>query len=158
MASLEPVASPPPPYSPRRHERDGNRTDSPRNLQGTVSPSDTVSPATDPSQYGTPVSAATTISPDLPVNYGSHRSPPPTGTPRAANSSARASTTSDFPPPPPANSMTGSRQCLRVLLNRQVPLIPCKQPPLRLLHKLRNSTQNCRPGHQHREEQRLPGV
>ncbi|KAL8970930.1 MAG: hypothetical protein Q9197_003551, partial [Variospora fuerteventurae] len=109
MPSLEPVASPPPPYSPRRHERDGNRTDSPRNLQGTVSPSDTVSPATDPSRYGTPVSAATTISPDLPLNYGSHRSPPPTGTPRAANSNARASTTSDFPPPPPTSSMTGSR-------------------------------------------------
>ncbi|KAI4089725.1 MAG: hypothetical protein LQ344_005186 [Seirophora lacunosa] len=109
MTSLEPVASPPPPYSPRRHERDGNPNRSPRNLQGTVSPSDTVSPATDPSQYGTPVSAATTMSPDLPMAYGSYRSPPPTGMSRAANSGARASTTSDFPPPPPASSMTGSR-------------------------------------------------
>ncbi|KAL8902352.1 MAG: hypothetical protein Q9207_004773 [Kuettlingeria erythrocarpa] len=94
----EPVASPPPPYSPRR---DRNQPESPRNPPDTISPSDTVSPATDQSQYGTPVSAATTISPNTPLGYESNRSPPLSGTHHASSSIGHASPAQDFPPPPP---------------------------------------------------------
>lgn len=99
ISTSEPVASPPPPYSPRR---DGAQTDSPRIPQDTTSPSDTISPATEASQYGTPVSAATTVSPNTPLGYGSHRSPPIPGTYHAAGRSAHTSPALDFPPPPPA--------------------------------------------------------
>ncbi|KAI4125056.1 MAG: hypothetical protein LQ338_004478 [Usnochroma carphineum] len=98
-----PVASPPPPYSPRQ---EGNHTESPRNPQDSTSPADTLSPATDTSQYGTPVSAATTISPDMPLGYGSHRSPLFSGTHCTISSSSHTSAAPDFPPPPPA---TGPR-------------------------------------------------
>ncbi|KAL9599008.1 MAG: hypothetical protein Q9219_004123 [cf. Caloplaca sp. 3 TL-2023] len=101
-----PVASPPPPYSPRR---DGDQTESSRNLQTTLSPSDTVSPSTDVSQYGTPVSAATTMSPDTPLSSGGHRSPPTRGTYYRDESNVSCSATPAFPPPPPAAQAPGLR-------------------------------------------------
>lgn len=90
----EPVASPPPPYSPRR---DQQSQDSPRRTSEITSPADTTSPETEYSRYGTPVSAATSImSPDI----VSHRSPlirqhtSPKESPNVVSAPS-------FPPPPP---------------------------------------------------------
>ncbi|KAL8928965.1 MAG: hypothetical protein Q9172_000717 [Xanthocarpia lactea] len=103
----EPVASPPPPYSPRR---DGNQDQSPLNPRGTVSPSDTVSPSSDPSQHATPVSAATTMSPDLTSSFSSNRlSPPASRSYAMTDSNANVSAAVSFPPPPPAGQASGSR-------------------------------------------------
>ncbi|KAL8745233.1 MAG: hypothetical protein Q9190_002615 [Brigantiaea leucoxantha] len=100
----EPVASPPPPYSPRR---DQGSEPSPHPVHETVSPSDTVSPATDPSQYGTPISAATTMSPDFSSHY-STRTPPPQIVPSQSDHISSNSTPS-FPPPPPLTAGSSSR-------------------------------------------------
>ncbi|KAL8833720.1 MAG: hypothetical protein Q9170_004119 [Blastenia crenularia] len=78
-------------------------------MQNNLSPSDTVSPATDPSQYGTPVSAATTMSPEMPSSYGSRQSPPLQGTYRGTGSSAHPLAGPAFPPPPPTTQSSGSR-------------------------------------------------
>lgn len=96
---LEPVASPPPPYSPRR---DPEAQDSPRHSARLVSPADTTSPDTETSRYGTPVSAATTLSPDFHSRYSQGPSPVlrQQGTPQDSPSS---SATLSFPPPPPAS-------------------------------------------------------
>ncbi|KAL8873365.1 MAG: hypothetical protein Q9174_001150, partial [Haloplaca sp. 1 TL-2023] len=105
LTLIEPVASPPPPYSPRRSERP---SESPRNVQETISPSDTVSSMTDSSYQGTPISAATTMSPDIHSSYLSRRSPPPRPH-RMGDSSASSSATPSFPPPPPATQGPASR-------------------------------------------------
>ncbi|KAL9025727.1 MAG: hypothetical protein Q9196_005500 [Gyalolechia fulgens] len=102
----EPVASPPPPYSPRRQ---GRPTESLPTPQSTVSPSDTLSPATDLSQQGTPVSAATTMSPEMPSSYGSGQSSPPSATHHLVAYSARGPAAPAFPPPPPATQAPGQR-------------------------------------------------
>ena len=96
----EPVASPPPPYSPRR---DQQSQDSPRHTE-IISPADTTSPDTEYSWYGTPVSAATTISPDL-VSRRSplirqHTSP---------KESPNAALAPSFPPPPGQRIRAGSK-------------------------------------------------
>ncbi|KAL2055509.1 hypothetical protein ABVK25_004317 [Lepraria finkii] len=94
----EPVTSPPPPYSPRR---DGESQDSPRRPADVVSPSDTISPGTESSHYGTPVSAATTLSPDFVSQYP--QGPSPVLRQHATpNDSPNASAAPNFPPPPPA--------------------------------------------------------
>ncbi|KAL8639533.1 MAG: hypothetical protein Q9228_003448, partial [Teloschistes exilis] len=106
MGPDEPVASPPPPYSPRR---DANHTDSPRHLQSTTSPSETISPMTDYSRNGTPISAATTMSPDTPSCFPSGRSPPPRPY-RQLDSHTQLCAGTSFPPPPPAaNQSSASR-------------------------------------------------
>ncbi|MCJ1284461.1 hypothetical protein MMC26_003793 [Xylographa opegraphella] len=64
----EPVASPPPPYSPQRPE--GSQSDS-----ILLSPSDTMSPSTDSSHGRTPTSAATTVSPGIIFPKVERRSP-----------------------------------------------------------------------------------
>ena len=97
----EPVASPPPPYSPRR---DQQSQDSPRRTSDIVSPADTTSPDTEYSRYGTPVSAATTMSPDL-VSRRSplirqHTSP---------KESPNAALAPSFPPPPGQRIRAGSK-------------------------------------------------
>ena len=95
---IEPVASPPPPYSPRRDQRS---QDSPPRTSDIFSPADTTSPDTETSRYGTPVSAATTLSPDLISRFPGGRSPlirqqaSPKESPNAASAPS-------FPPPPPA--------------------------------------------------------
>lgn len=77
--------------------------------QSTVSPSDTLSPATDLSQQGTPVSAATTMSAEMPSSYGSCQSPPPSGTYHHVDYNARGPTAPAFRPPPPATQAPGQR-------------------------------------------------
>ena len=95
----EPVASPPPPYSPRR---DGESQDSDQRPPSIVSPSDTTSPGTE-SNYGTPVSAATTLSPDFVSRYP--QGPSPVRRHQATPSdSPNASAGPVFPPPPPQAS------------------------------------------------------
>ncbi|KAL9001302.1 MAG: hypothetical protein Q9169_000193 [Polycauliona sp. 2 TL-2023] len=101
-----PVASPPPPYSPRR---DGNQEQSPLNPHDTVSPSDTMSPLSDPSQHVTPVSAATTMSPDLTSGYSSRLSPPPSRSYAFTETGTHSSAAPIFPPPPPVGQPPGSR-------------------------------------------------
>lgn len=96
--STEPVASPPPPYSPRRGQESG---DSPRRVDA-VSPSETVSPDTDPSRYNTPVSAATTISPDFSSRHFGIASPLPSQQ-SFPNDSPNLPAAPIFPPPPPTN-------------------------------------------------------
>ena len=103
--ALEPVASPPPPYSPRR---DHEHEDSPRHLAGALSPPDTLSPDTDTSHLGTPVSAATTISPDFQSKTHLGRSPVPSSQPHS-NDSPGTTLGSAFPPPPPSGSGLGNR-------------------------------------------------
>jgi len=85
----EPVASPPPPYSPRR---DPDSQGSPRRSANLVSPSDTTSTGTESSHYGTPVSAATTLSPDFNSRYLQGPSPVlrHQGTPQESPSGAAA--------------------------------------------------------------------
>ena len=94
----EPVCSPPPPYSPRRDPAD-DHTPSP-SAALVVSPSDTVSPNTDISQQATPISAATTISPDFAPRSYSGRSPP-IGSDLSPQTFA--------PPPAPSTPSTSSR-------------------------------------------------
>ncbi|KAL8851657.1 MAG: hypothetical protein Q9221_003388 [Calogaya cf. arnoldii] len=106
LTQAEPVASPPPPYSPRS---DGNHGQSPLNPRDTVSPSDTISPSSDPSQQATPVSAATTMSPDLTCSYSSRLSPPPSRSYHATYSNTNLSAAPAYPPPPPASQAVGSR-------------------------------------------------
>ncbi|KAL8689655.1 MAG: hypothetical protein Q9218_004717, partial [Villophora microphyllina] len=105
----EPIASPPPPYSPRR---DQNHMESPSNLRSTTSPSDTVSPMTDHSYNGTPISAATTMSPDTPSCFPSGRSPPSRAYP-LADSNTQSSTGLSFPPPPPPPASQSSASRVR---------------------------------------------
>lgn len=97
----EPVASPPPPYSPRRDEHG----DSPRQSAGPLSPPDTLSPDTDNSRYGTPVSAATTISPDFLPRTHIARSPVPANQ-QYPSDSPNAKSAPIFPPPPPASGLS----------------------------------------------------
>lgn len=101
---VEPVASPPPPYSPRRDQEHGG---SPGHLAGPLSPPDTLSPDTDNSHYSTPVSAATTVSPDFVSRPHLGRSPVPPSQPYLSES-PNATFAPAFPPPPPASSL-GSR-------------------------------------------------
>ncbi|MCJ1382331.1 hypothetical protein MMC17_005444 [Xylographa soralifera] len=89
--SIEPVASPPPPYSPQRPE------ESQRNSMVT-SPCDTMSPSTDSSHGRTPTSAATTVSPGVVFPKVERRSPvslnlQQSGSPLMGQQTA-------FPPPP----------------------------------------------------------
>ncbi len=99
------MASPPPPYSPRR---DQQSQDSPRCTSDVISPADTTSPGTDFSRYGTPVSAATTLSPDLVARFPGGRSPlihqhtSPKESPNAAS-------VPSFPPPPGQRTRAGSK-------------------------------------------------
>lgn len=93
---IEPVASPPPPYSPRR---DQQSQDSPSCSSDVLSPADTTSPETEYSRYGTPVSAATTLSPDLVSRFARSPSPLIRQHPSPKESPNAASTPS-FPPPP----------------------------------------------------------
>lgn len=92
----EPVASPPPPYSPRR---DQQPQDSPRRTSDIISPADTTSPDTESSRYGTPVSAATTLSPDLVPRFPGGRSPL-IRQHTSPNQSPNAASAPSFPPPP----------------------------------------------------------
>ncbi|KAL8819616.1 MAG: hypothetical protein Q9223_001986 [Gallowayella weberi] len=102
----EPVASPPPPYSPRRN---ADQDRSPQMPYDTVSPSDTMSPSSDPSCRATPISAATTMSPDLMPSYSTRLSPRLIRSNDPAEINTYVSTTTDFPPPPPAGQASGSR-------------------------------------------------
>ncbi len=104
----EPVASPPPPYSPRR---DRDSQGSPRRPGNVVSPSDTTSPDTEASHYGTPVSAATTLSPDLLSRYPSGPSPSlPHASPNdSPNIGVGAGTGAPSFPPPPTTQDCGQR-------------------------------------------------
>ncbi|KAI4108071.1 MAG: hypothetical protein LQ339_002343 [Xanthoria mediterranea] len=106
LMQAEPVASPPPPYSPRRDE---NQEQSPLNRRDTVSPSDTISPSSDLSQHATPVSTATTMSPDLTSSYSSRLSPSPSQSYALTDSITHLSVPPTFPPPPPAAQAPGSR-------------------------------------------------
>ena len=103
--ALEPVASPPPPYSPRRDHEHG---DSGGHLLGALSPPDTLSPDTDTSHLGTPVSAATTISPDFQSKTHLGRSPVPPSQPHS-NDSPGTTLGHAFPPPPASASGLGNR-------------------------------------------------
>ena len=98
----EPVASPPPPYSPRREP---DSQDSPRRPVEIVSPSDTTSPDTEASYYNSPVSAATTLSPELMSRY--QNSPPPALHQHVGQheSSSAISGAPSFPPPPPVRGV-----------------------------------------------------
>ncbi len=98
IITIEPVASPPPPYSPRRDEHGG----SPHHPPGPLSPPDTLSPDTDNSLYGTPVSAATTMSPDCLPRTQIARSPVPAQQQYVIDS-PNTSCLQTFPPPPPAS-------------------------------------------------------
>ncbi|KAL9126667.1 MAG: hypothetical protein Q9217_004324 [Psora testacea] len=93
----EPVATPPPPYSPRREPES---QDSPRRPADTISPSDTTSPDTEASQHTTPLSSATALSPDFLSKISAGRAPPPQQLP-SANGSPNISAAPTFPPPPP---------------------------------------------------------
>ena len=95
---VEPVASPPPPYSPRRDQPTQNST--PRNSNIT-SPADTISPDTESLNYATPASAATTFSPDLVSRFPGGRSPLIRQHP-SPNESPNAASAISFPPPPGA--------------------------------------------------------
>lgn len=92
----EPVASPPPPYSPRR---DQQSQDSPRGTSDIISPANTTSPDTECSRYGTPVSAATTLSPDLVSRFPGGRSPLRRQH-TSPNESPNFASLPSFPPPP----------------------------------------------------------
>lgn len=92
----EPVASPPPPYSPRR---DQQYQDSPCHVLDIFSPAHTTSPDSEYSRYGTPVSAATNLSPDLVSRISRGRSPQMRQHPSSYESPNAASAPS-FPPPP----------------------------------------------------------
>ncbi|KAL8830758.1 MAG: hypothetical protein Q9191_001258 [Dirinaria sp. TL-2023a] len=101
----EPVASPPPPYSPRRDETSEPRE---RNMVDIASPADTISPDSDPSRYSTPISAATTVSPDFaPRNF--RRSPLAPSQPFASESPIIAQDAT-FPPPPPSSKSSNRNQ------------------------------------------------
>lgn len=100
--NIEPVASPPPPYSPRRGHDHG---DSPGQLTGALSPPDTLSPDTDTSHHGTPVSAATTISPDFVSRPCIGRSPVPPSQPYS-NDSPSTTFAPAYPPPRPASGLS----------------------------------------------------
>ena len=97
----EPVASPPPPYSPRRDQQSHH---SPRHTSEIISPAVTTSPDTEYSPYGTPVSAATTISPDL----VSRRSPL-IRQHTSLNETPNAALAPSFPPPPGQRIHAGSK-------------------------------------------------
>ncbi|KAL6717523.1 hypothetical protein ACLMJK_005438 [Lecanora helva] len=94
----EPVVSPPPPYSPRREPNSENPASS---SADTISPSDTVSPDSAASRYGTPISAATTLSPELGSQYANGRSPVIRQRLAPNTSPNTASGAHTFPPPPP---------------------------------------------------------
>lgn len=103
---IEPVASPPPPYSPRR---DQGSHDSPPRTSDIISPADTTSLGTETSRYGTPVSAATTLSPDLISRFPGGRSPL-IRQQQSPNESPNAASAPSFPPPPAAQrSRAGSK-------------------------------------------------
>ncbi|MCJ1317607.1 hypothetical protein MMC15_002932 [Xylographa vitiligo] len=93
----EPVASPPPPYSPQRPE--GSQRNS-----IVLSPSDTMSPSTDSSHGHTPTSAATTVSPGMVFPKVERRSP--VSLSLQQTSSPLIGQQAAFPPPP---TPTGSR-------------------------------------------------
>ena len=101
----EPVATPPPPYSPRR---DLEAQDSPRCTSDIISPANTTSPDTEHSHHGTPVSAATTLSPELVSRFSGGRSPliPQHTSP---NESPNALSMPSFPPPPGQRIRAGSK-------------------------------------------------
>lgn len=86
------MVSPPPPYSPRRDEHG----DSPRQSAG---------PDTDNSRYSTPVSAATTMSPDFLPRAHITRSPVPANQ-QYPSDSPNAKSAPIFPPPPPASGFS----------------------------------------------------
>ncbi|KAI9678849.1 MAG: hypothetical protein M1817_005909 [Caeruleum heppii] len=99
FASSSGEASPPPPYSPQRSHHTVLMS-SP--LETTTSPSQTASPGTNPSQYNTPISAATTISPLGPsvqdITVSSHHM---LSQMRSINRNAAHRVPSPLPPPPP---------------------------------------------------------
>lgn len=101
----EPAASPPPPYSPRR---ESENTGSPHQPAEVLSPADTVSPDMDHSLYNTPISAATTVSPDLQSRQHTGLSPTPTP-PSFLSESPNAMAAPNFPPPPPSGLGLGVR-------------------------------------------------
>ena len=99
------MVSPPPPYSPRRDEMVANSSQPTTNI---ASPADTVSPDSEPSRYNTPVSAATTISPDFAPRHQNGRSPLQHAQPSFTESPVTASK-SIYPPPPAAGISATSR-------------------------------------------------
>ncbi|KAI9716688.1 MAG: hypothetical protein M1812_005226 [Candelaria pacifica] len=107
-----PVPSPPPPYSPKRPSQASPApTPGPASASATAdaysSPSQAVSPATNPSQYTTPISAATSASP---AGTAGHRATPlqrplslyQTSSPEVMRSSQTY-------PPPPTSLASGKR-------------------------------------------------
>ena len=102
--NAEPVASPPPPYSPRREP--GSQR-SPRLASTTISPADTTSPETDTSasRYTSPQTSASALSPDFLSRQATSRGGL---SQHASPSSASPSLASapSFPPPPPAPGST----------------------------------------------------
>lgn len=97
----EPVVSPPPPYSPRRDEH----ADSPRQSAGPPVLPDTLSPDTDNLRYSTPVSSATTMSPDFLPRTHIARSPVPANQ-QYSSDSPNAKSAPIFPPPPPTSGFS----------------------------------------------------
>ena len=100
--NAEPVVSPPPPYSPRR---DQQNHDSPPCTSEITSPADTTSPDVGSSHYGTQVSAATALSPDLVSRFPGGRSPL-IRQHTSPNESPNAASAPSFPPPPGAAQRT----------------------------------------------------
>ncbi|KAL9106763.1 MAG: hypothetical protein Q9227_008262 [Pyrenula ochraceoflavens] len=100
----EPTEPPPPPYSPREPQAHF----SPLGL--TLSPAETASVGTVPSVYNTPISAATTISVDIPSNARNVR-PRPLSMHNGLESQNQPLHTSI--PPPPGQSHRGSRSASR---------------------------------------------
>ncbi|KAL8796276.1 MAG: hypothetical protein Q9195_001391 [Heterodermia aff. obscurata] len=101
----KPVASPPPPYSPRRGQ---TQETTPQRSSDVASPADTVSPDSNPSLYGTPVSAATTVSPDFAPRHQNGRSPLPRSFPPYTESPSSTADTA-FPAPPSVGVSASSR-------------------------------------------------
>lgn len=102
---LEPTASPPPPYSPRR---ENDSIGSPRQPTDILSPADTVSPDADGSFYNTPISAATTISPGFQSRHHTGLSPTPTPS-SLMSGSPNSVAAPNFPPPPTTGLGLGVR-------------------------------------------------
>ncbi|MCJ1351829.1 MAG: hypothetical protein MMC33_001813 [Icmadophila ericetorum] len=98
----EPVASPPPPYSPQRPSTDSQDSD---RSSITPSPSDTMSPRMDTSVGNTPTTAGTTLSAYDSNIQRDHRSPRSSLIAQRSISPLAGSVAS-FPPPPPP---TGNR-------------------------------------------------
>ncbi|KAI9733553.1 MAG: hypothetical protein M1834_003154 [Cirrosporium novae-zelandiae] len=106
----EGLSSPPPPYSPRRSLPSQPST-APSSTM--ISPSDVISPTTNPSQYQTPVTSASIVS--SPENVTSHRFRPLRPRPQSLilpSHDVPPGRASPLPPPPPPqnnNSRASSR-------------------------------------------------